>query len=102
MNFTLAAILAGGGLAGYFKAKSMPSLIAGVGLSALFAGSGVLINRGDSARGHGSAVVPSLVLMGAMGSKALKSGWKPMPTSLAVIGTLATIYNTQKYLEWRE
>ena len=102
LNFTLAGVLAGGGCAGYMKAKSMPSLIAGCGLGALYAGSAILINRGQSATGHASAVVPSLVLMGAMGAKAVKSGGKPMPTTLAVIGGLAAIYNAKKYNDWRE
>ena len=102
LNFTLAALLAGGGLAGYMKAKSMPSLIAGVGLSALYAGSGVLINKGQSANGHALAIVPSVLLAGAMGQRAIKSGFKPMPASLAGIGAAATVYNVKKYLEWRE
>ena len=102
LNFTLAAALCGGGLAGYIKAKSMPSLIAGFGLGALYAGSGVLINKGQSANGHAFAIIPSVLLLGAMGQKAIKSGGKPMPTTLAVVGALATIYNGKKYLEWRE
>ena len=102
LNFTLAAVLAGGGLAGYVKAKSFPSLIAGFGLSALYAGSGVLINNGSCAKGHLSAIVPSLVLVGAMGSKAVKSGGKPMPTALAVVGTLAAAYNFKKYRDWSQ
>ena len=102
LNMTLAGVLCAGGLAGYVKAKSMPSLIAGFGLGALYAGSAVLINRGQSAKGHASAIVPSVVLLGAMGQKAVKSGWKPMPTALAVVGALATVYNGKKYLEWKE
>ena len=102
MNFSLAVVLAGGGLAGYFKAKSMPSLIAGVSLSALYVGSGILINKGESANGHALAIVPSVALAGAMGARAVKSGGKPMPLSLAILGVGATIYNVQKYIEWRE
>ena len=102
LNFTLAAVLAGGGLAGYIKAKSVPSLIAGIGLSALYVGSGVLINKGQSANGHALAIAPSVLLMGAMGQKALKSGGKPMPTTLAVVGVLATVYNVKKYLHWKD
>ena len=102
LNFTLAAVLAGGGLAGYIKAKSVPSLIAGLGLSASFVGAGVLINNGQSANGHAFAIVPSVLLMGAMGQRALKSGWKPMPTTLAVVGALATVYNVKKYLDWKD
>ena len=102
LNMTLGGVLCAGGLAGYVKAKSMPSLIAGFGLGALYFGSAVLINRGQSAKGHASAIVPSVVLLGAMGQKAVKSGGKPMPTALAVVGALATVYNAKKYLEWRE
>ena len=102
LNFTLAAVLAGGGLAGYVKAKSFPSLIAGFGLSALYAGSGVLINNGSCAKGHLSAIVPSLVLVGAMGSKAVKSGGKPIPIAFTLVGTLATAYNSKKYLDGSE
>merc|ERR1712122_370975 len=102
LNMTLGGVLCAGGLAGYVKAKSMPSLIAGFGLGALYFGSGVLINRGKSAQGHASAIVPSVVLTGAMGQKAITSGFKPMPSALAVVGVLATLYNGKKYLEWRE
>ena len=100
LNFTLAAVLAV--LAGYVKARSFPSLIAGFGLSPLYAGSEALINNGSCAKGHLSAIVPSLVLAGAMGSKAVKSGGKPMPTALAVVGTLAAAYNFKKYRDWSE
>ena len=102
LNMTLGGVLCAGGLAGYVKAKSMPSLIAGFGLGALYFGSAVLINRGQSEKGHASAIVPSVVLLGAMGQKAVKSGGKPMPAALAVVGALATVYNAKKYLEWRE
>ena len=101
LNMTLAGVLCAGGLAGYIKARSTPSLIAGFGLGALYAGSAVLINQGQSAKGHASAIVPSVVLMGAMGQKAVTSGFKPMPSALAVVGGLAALYNTKKYLEWR-
>ena len=37
-----------------------------------------------------------------MGQKALKSGGKPMPTTLAVVGVLATVYNVKKYLDWKD
>ena len=100
LNFTLAAFLAGGGLAGYVKTKSMPSLIAGFGLSALYAGSGVLINNGSCANGHLLATVASIGLMEDMGSKAVKSGRKPMPIALTVVGALAIYYNFNMYDFW--
>ena len=100
LNFTLAAFAAGGGLAGYVKAKSMPSLIAGFGLSALYAGSGVLINNGSCANGHFLAFLTSVGLVGEMGSKAIKYRGKPIPTALSVVGALAAYCNFKDYKFW--
>ena len=100
LNFTLAAFLAGGGLARYVKVKSMPSLIAGFGLSALYAGSGVLNNNGSCANGHLLAFFTSVGLVGEMGPKAIKFGGKPMPTALSVVGALAAYYNFKEYKFW--
>ena len=100
LNFTLAAFVAGGGLAGYVKAKSMPSLIAGLGFSAFYAGSGVLINNGSYANGHLLATLTSMGMVQEMGLRAIKSGGKPMPTALAVVGGLAAYYNLQMYKVW--
>ena len=102
LNFTLAAVLGGGGLAGYFKAKSVPSLVAGLSFATIYVGAGVLINQGSPAQGHGLAVIPSTALLTSMAWRAGKSGGKPMPLALAILGTGATIYNVQKYFEWRE
>ena len=102
LNFSLAAVLAGGGLAGYFKAKSVPSLVAGLSFATLYVGSGVLINKGNPGQGHCLAILPSAALMGVMSHRAIKSGGKAMPLSLAILGTGATIYNVKQYIEWRE
>ena len=115
LNLALAVALAGAGTACQLKvlpgsSKVLPTLIEGFGLSALFAGSGVLINRGQVAgikgvnrgQGHASAIIPSIGLTGLMGSKAVKSGGKPLPIAFTLIGTLATAYNTKKYVDGSE
>ena len=100
VNFTLAAFVAGGAIAKYVKAKSMPSLIGGFGLSALYAGSGVLINNGSGTNGHLLALFTSVGLVGDMGPKVIKFVGKPMPTTLAVVGALAAYYNFNMYKFW--
>ena len=100
VNFTLAAFVAGGAIAKYVKAKSMPSLIGGFGLSALYAGSGVLINNGSCTNGHLLALFTSVGLVGDMGPKVIKFVGKPMPTTLAVVGALAAYYNFNMYKFW--
>ena len=115
LNFALAVALAGAGTACHLKvlpgsSKVLPTLIEGFGLSALFAGSGVLINRWEVAgnsgvnkgQGHASAILPSVGLTGLMGWKAVKSGGKPIPIAFTLVGTLATAYKSKKYLDGSE
>ena len=115
LNFALAVALAGAGTGCHLKvlpgsSKVLPTLIEGFGLSALFAGSGTLINRGQVAgikgvnkgQGHASAILPSVGLTGLMGWKAVKSGGKPIPIAFTLVGILATTYNTKKYVDGSE
>ena len=44
ISYTLAAITAAAGVTGYTKSKSVPSLVAGLGIGAAFAAGGALIN----------------------------------------------------------
>lgn len=46
LSFTLAALSAAGGLAGYLKTGSAPSLIAGLGIGGIYLCGGWLINVG--------------------------------------------------------
>ena len=115
LNLAQAVVLAGAGTACHLKvlpgsSKMLPTLIEGFGLAALYAGSGVLINRGQVAgisgvnrrQGHASAILPSVGLTGLMGWKAVKSGGKPIPIAFTLVGTLATAYNTKEYVDESE
>ena len=42
--FTMAALVAAGGISGYATRRSMPSLVAGLGIAALFGAGGFQIN----------------------------------------------------------
>ena len=57
-------ICAGGGVAGYAKARSVPSAVAGLACGALFLGSGMIIKQGRR-EGHGLALLTSSALVEA-------------------------------------
>ncbi|KAI8845494.1 transmembrane proteins 14C-domain-containing protein [Chytridium lagenaria] len=87
---TLAGVCAVGGIMGYVKAKSLPSLIAGLTFASLYAYSGYLI-QSNADYGVELATATSVVLLGAMGPKALRTR-KPVPLIMSAIGTLGTSY----------
>lgn len=99
-NFALAALTAVGGTIGYLKAKSVPSLLAGLGFGAVFAYTGHMINSGDGKTGHTASVCASLVLTGLMGARFAKSN-KLMPAGiLTAAGAVSSVYHINKAREW--
>jgi uncharacterized membrane protein (UPF0136 family) len=70
---TLGLVCAFGGLMGYIKARSLPSLLAGMTFAGLYAYSGYLIQNNHS-YGNELAVGTSALLLLAMGPKAVKTG----------------------------
>lgn len=100
MNNTVSAICAVGGIAGYVKAKSKPSLIAGLTFSGLFAVSGYMIKNGHPDRGHQLATVSGAVLAAATGPRAIRSKKLVPGGILAGIGLLSLAYNGKKAYEW--
>lgn len=98
--FGLALVCAAGGIAGYVTRKSLPSLLAGLGLGAAFGASGYLINSGHPDVGHPLALAGSATLAGAMGSRAAKTK-KLWPAGvLASLGVLSSLYQGKKTYEW--
>ena len=90
-----------GGAIGYLKKGSKMSLVAGVGLGALYLGSGYMIAKTDRVyEGHVLAVATSTVLTTAMGHRFMGTQ-KFMPAGLlTVLGIVALSYNGNKALEW--
>ncbi len=100
LSFTMAGLVGAGGVAGFAKARSVPSLAAGLGCAAVFAASGVLINQGRNTQGHMLALGTSAGLAAAMGPRALKSG-KFMPAGMvAALGLVSGLYHAKKTVEW--
>eukprot|EP01103_Thecamoeba_quadrilineata_P006220 TRINITY_DN1594_c0_g1_i3.p1 TRINITY_DN1594_c0_g1~~TRINITY_DN1594_c0_g1_i3.p1 ORF type:complete len:108 (-),score=4.29 TRINITY_DN1594_c0_g1_i3:278-601(-) len=95
--YTMAALTATGGVMGYLKARSFPSLMAGLTFSALFAGSGYLIaHSATPERGHGIAAGSSLVLAGVMVSRTIRTG-KTLPAgAIAGVSILSAAYQGAK------
>nr|POE49528.1 tmem14 protein like [Quercus suber] len=82
--------LLGGGITGYVRAGSIPSLVAGCSVGALYALGGYRIQNRQS-YGIELALLASVVLAGSSIPRALKSH-KPLPTGLSVLALLG-LYN---------
>eukprot|EP01133_Synstelium_polycarpum_P015068 gene15068-17834_t len=95
----MGAITLMGGVMGYYKAKSLPSLIAGSAFAVLYTASGLLIER-DPQQGHALSTVVSTALAFAMGKRAIKTQ-KIMPGGIvATAGALSAVYNGKKLYDY--
>lgn len=98
-TYTMAALLSIGGIAGYVRTKSMPSLVAGVALGAGFGVAGYMLQNGSMTQGHGVALFASTITMSAMGVRAIKSR-KPLPIAISSLGAVSAAYHAQRFTEW--
>ncbi|KAK6332813.1 hypothetical protein TWF696_002835 [Orbilia brochopaga] len=96
--FTLAALCAFGGTMGYIRTGSVPSLVAGVGIGAMYGYSGYLLKK-NANYGIELAILASLVLGGAMIPRAIKTR-KPLPIALSVLAITGGTYYIRKYREF--
>ena len=85
---------------GYIKAKSKPSLFAGVGLGALMILSGVVIQKGEDFKGHALALATSGLIIAGTLPRAIKTQ-KVVPAAVATLGLISTIYQAKKVNEWK-
>ncbi|KAL8280105.1 hypothetical protein RQP46_007435 [Phenoliferia psychrophenolica] len=87
-GYTIACLVALGGLIGFLKAGSVPSLVAGVGSGAAL---GYGVSRAARSRNDVYIVVGvSLLLVGMMGKKFMKTG-KFMPAGLVTVLSAFTL-----------
>jgi uncharacterized membrane protein (UPF0136 family) len=82
---------------GFAMARSIPSLVAGVSIGALYAVSGYLIQTNRN-YGVELATATGILLTSAMLKKAVTTR-KPVPVTMALVGTLSTIYYLRKWSE---
>ncbi|TFJ86450.1 hypothetical protein NSK_002107 [Nannochloropsis salina CCMP1776] len=98
-SYAVGTFLFAGGLAGYVRAQSKPSLYAGVGLGSLMVVSGMVIQSGDDFRGHTLALIASGLVVGGTLPRAIKTQ-KVVPTAIALLGLVSGVYQGRKVWEW--
>ncbi|KAK9765222.1 hypothetical protein K7432_006620 [Basidiobolus ranarum] len=96
---TLAGLCAVGGIMGYVKGRSMPSLIAGLSFGTLYGASAYLLKENRD-YGQELAAATSILLTGAMIPRAVSTR-KPIPLALGAIGLLGAGYYSKKCYESR-
>ncbi|EIM91569.1 uncharacterized protein STEHIDRAFT_128410 [Stereum hirsutum FP-91666 SS1] len=96
--FVLAALTAGGGITGYARTGSVPSIVAGVLVGTLYGVGGFRIQN-NQPYGVELALLASLVLAGSSIPRAIRLQ-KPLPIGLSVLAlyglyTYGTVYSSR-------
>jgi uncharacterized membrane protein (UPF0136 family) len=86
-----AILIAVGGIMGYAKAKSLPSLFAGVGAGLFLIGSAVAMMKGSYQTGWWIALLVTIALLLRFGSSAVANGFKMMPGGMVIILSLIVL-----------
>ncbi|EGX49618.1 hypothetical protein AOL_s00078g107 [Orbilia oligospora ATCC 24927] len=79
---------------GFARTGSIPSLVAGVGIGAMYGYSGYLLKK-NANYGIELAILASLVLGGAMIPRAIKTR-KPLPIAMSVLAITGGAYYIKK------
>ncbi|KAG5362944.1 TMEM14 protein-like protein [Yarrowia sp. B02] len=97
--FTMAGLTGLGGVMGYLKKNSKPSLFGGLAVSGLYLTAAILLKE-NADYGIETAIGASTVLLGASIPRIIKAGIKPVPVGLAVLGGLNLGYYIYKYKQF--
>jgi uncharacterized membrane protein (UPF0136 family) len=83
----MGGILSCGGIYGYMRRGSIPSVVAGVGLGAIYGYSGYLIRSGRATDGIDLSAMASATLLLAMGPRAYRTR-APVPVAISAAGVI--------------
>ncbi|CAO3625464.1 unnamed protein product [Mucor hiemalis] len=97
-SYFMAAFCTAGGIAGYARTRSIPSLVAGVGVGALYGVAGYIIKENKS-YGHETGLLASIIMASSMVPKAIKT-LKPFPVALAICSVTTGAFYTKKIVEY--
>ncbi|KAL6047771.1 hypothetical protein QOT17_021450 [Balamuthia mandrillaris] len=93
-TYALGALVAGGGIMGFKKARSWPSLISGLGFGTLFVLSGELMRKPESATtGKVTSFASSILLTSAMYQRFTKTRALFPAGAMCGLGVVATVYH---------
>lgn len=90
--FTMAALCSVGGLIGFAKTRSVPSIVAGVGVGALYAFGGYRIREGQN-YGYEICAAASTLLLASSAPRMRKG---PVPAGLTASSAIALAYYGKK------
>ncbi|KAI8641639.1 transmembrane proteins 14C-domain-containing protein [Parasitella parasitica] len=97
-SYAMAALCTAGGIAGYARSRSIPSLVAGVGIGSMYSVASYLIKE-NRYYGHETGVAASAILAISMVPKAMRTR-RPFPVTLAVCSVATGAYYTKKIMEY--
>ncbi|ODV80059.1 TMEM14-domain-containing protein [Suhomyces tanzawaensis NRRL Y-17324] len=98
--FTLSGLCAVGGIMGYARKGSVPSLVAGITFATIYGGAGYLLKQ-NADYGLELALGASTTLLVAGILRSIPTGFKkPIPLLLVALGGLSSTYYARKYNEF--
>ncbi|EME38306.1 hypothetical protein DOTSEDRAFT_39346 [Dothistroma septosporum NZE10] len=86
----LGALTAGGGITGYVRTGSIPSVAAGVTVGSLYLLGAYRLQQ-KASYGVELALLASVILAGSSIPRAIRTGFKPLPTGLSVLATIGLV-----------
>ncbi|KAI7884980.1 transmembrane proteins 14C-domain-containing protein [Mucor mucedo] len=96
-SYFMAALCTAGGIAGYVRTRSLPSLVAGVGVGVLY-GIAASNIQGKGKYGQETAIAASVIMASSMVPKAIKTS-KAFPVTMALCSVATGAYYTKKMVE---
>lgn len=99
-SYTLSGLCAIGGIMGYVRKGSMPSLIAGTTFSILYGTAGYLLKQNQDWGLELALGSSSVLLLAGLGRSIPTKFKKPVPLVLLGLGGLSTLYYGKKYNEF--